>query len=451
MRRRLLRTIPLLLIIAIVGAAAAALTVENYRIPGVGERGSDDILGLRLGLDLAGGAQLIYQAGNEDFQPTADQMEGLIGTISRRIDRLGVAEPSIQLLGEDRLLIQLPGIEDIQQAKDLIGQTAQLEIIERICNDNTCADFEDLETGMTGADMSRAFASQDQVTGRPILSFELNRSAAQQFATLTTRIFQTNGTSDPDQLAFVLDDETLVAAIVNSPILSGNGIIQGRFTPEEVRQLAIQVESGRLPIDITELSSTAVAASLGAQSLEDALIAGGVGLLLVLFFMVAYYRAAGLVAGVALVFYTAIVLAIFKLIPVTLTLAGLAGFILSLGIAVDANILIFERMKEELRIGRTLQLAIQIGFNRAWTSIRDGNISTILIALVLFFFGSGSANSSVTGFAVSLLIGVVISMLTAIFISRYLLGIAAAAGFRRFPRVFCPGGRRGGAAAEGSG
>ena len=451
MRRRLLRTIPLLLIIAIVAAAAAALTVENYRIPGVGERGSDDILGLRLGLDLAGGAQLIYQAGNEDFQPTADQMEGLIGTISRRIDRLGVAEPSIQLLGEDRLLIQLPGIEDIQQAKDLIGQTAQLEIIERICNDNTCTDFEDLETGMTGADMSRAFASQDQVTGRPILSFELNRSAAQQFATLTTRIFQTNGTSDPDQLAFVLDDETLVAAVVNSPILSGNGIIQGRFTPEEVRQLAIQVESGRLPIDITELSSTAVAASLGAQSLEDALIAGGVGLLLVLFFMVAYYRAAGLVAGVALVFYTAIVLAIFKLLPVTLTLAGLAGFILSLGIAVDANILIFERMKEELRIGRTLQLAIQIGFNRAWTSIRDGNISTILIALVLFFFGSGSANSSVTGFAVSLLIGVVISMLTAIFISRYLLGIAAAAGFRRFPRVFSPGGRRGGAAAEGSG
>ena len=451
MRRRLLRTIPLLLIIAIVGVAAAALTVESYHIPGVGDRGSDDILGLRLGLDLAGGAQLIYQAGDEDFQPTEQQMEGLIGTISRRIDRLGVAEPSIQLLGEDRLLIQLPGIEDIQQAKDLIGQTAQLEIIERICNDSACSNFEDLETGMTGADMSRAFASQDQVTGRAILSFELNRSAAQQFATLTTRIFQTNGTNDPDQLAFVLDDETLVAAIVNSPILSGNGIIQGRFTPEEVRQLAIQVESGRLPIDITELSSTAVAASLGAQSLEDALIAGGVGLLLVLFFMVAYYRATGLVAGVALVFYTAIVLAIFKLIPITLTLAGLAGFILSLGIAVDANILIFERMKEELRIGRTLQLAIQIGFNRAWTSIRDGNISTILIALVLFFFGSGSANSSVTGFAVSLLIGVVISMLTAIFISRYLLALLAAAGFRRFPRVFSPGGRRRGAAAEGSG
>lgn len=452
MRRRLLRTIPILIILVIAGAAAAALAVESYRIPGVGERGSEDVLGLRLGLDLAGGAQLIYEAGNEELQPTADQMEGLISAISRRIDRLGVAEPSIQQLGDDRLLIQLPGIEDIQQAKDLIGQTAQLEIIERICNNTGCSDFEDLPTGMTGSDMSRAFATQDQVTGAPILSFELNRGAAQQFATLTTRLYQTRSTSTADQLAFVLDDEVLVSAVVRSAILSGNGIITGAFTPEYVRQLAIQIESGRLPIEITELSSTAVAASLGAQSLEEALIAGGVGLLLVLFFMAAYYRMAGLLAGIALVFYTAIVLAIFKVLPVTLTLAGLAGFILSLGMAVDANILIFERMKEELRIGRTLQLAIQIGFNRAWTSIRDGNVSTVLIALVLFFFGSGSANSSVTGFAVSLLIGVLTSMFTAIFISRRLLTVAAAMGMRRFPAVFSPGGRRSpGPAAEGRG
>ncbi len=451
MRRRILRTLPLLLIIAIVAAAAVALVQQSYRIPGAGQRGSDDILGLRLGLDLAGGAQLIYQAGNEELQPTGEQMEGLITAISRRIDRLGVAEPSVQQLGEDRLLIQLPGIEDIQQAKDLIGQTAQLEIIERVCNNTACTDYEDLATGMTGSEMSRAFATQDQVTGEPILSFELNRSAAQQFATLTTRIFQTNATSTPDELAFVLDDVILVSASVQAPILSGNGVIRGRFTPEEVRQLAIQIESGRLPVEITELSSTTVAASLGARSLDDALIAGGVGLLLVLFFMMAYYRTAGLVAGLALVIYTTIVLAIFKLIPVTLTLAGLAGFILSLGMAVDANILIFERMKEELRIGRTLQLAIQIGFNRAWTSIRDGNVSTVLIALVLFFFGSGSANSSVTGFAVSLLIGVLTSMFTAIFISRYLLAMVAAIGMRRFPAVFSPGGRRASRAAGGGG
>ena len=191
-------------------------------------------------------------------------------------------------------------------------------------------------------------------------------------------------------------------------------------------------------MDIEEISSSLVAASLGAQSLEEALIAGGVGLLLVLFFMTAYYRVSGLVAGMALVCYIIIVLAIFKLIPVTLTLAGLAGFVLSLGMAVDANILIFERLKEELQIGRTVQLAMQIGFNRAWPSIRDGNVSTILIALVLFFFGSGSANSAVTGFAVSLLIGVLTSMFTAIFISRNLLGIVAASWLRRSARLFTP-------------
>lgn len=428
----------LLTIIVIVAVSSLALATDHYHVPGIGERGSDDVLGLRLGLDLAGGTQLMYQAGDENLEPSEDRMEGLVSTISRRIDRLGVAEPTIQRLGQDRLLIQLPGVEDVQAAKDLIGQTAQLEIIERICTNRECLVFEDRETGLTGAEMSRAFASNDQVTGEPILSFELSSGAAGQFAIITQRIFNSNVSDSPDQLAFVLDGEVLVAAGVQSPILSGSGLIRGNFSPEEARQLAIQVESGRLPIDITEISSSVVAASLGAQSLEDALIAGGVGLLLVMVFMVAYYRAAGLVASTALVFYTLIVLAIFKLIPVTLTLAGLAGFILSLGMAVDANILIFERMKEELRIGRTLQLATQIGFNRAWTSIRDGNISTILIALVLFFFGSGSANSSVTGFAVSLLIGVLVSMFTAIFVSKNLLVIVAGTALRRFPRLFSP-------------
>lgn len=448
---RQLRWKSLLAIIVIVGLASAALFVPNYRIPFIGERGADDILGLRLGLDLAGGTQLVYQAGSEDLAPTDEQMEGLVGTISRRIDRLGVAEPSIQRLGDDRLLIQLPGVEDVQQAKDLIGQTAQLEIVERICGDIACATYEDISTGLSGADMERASPVQDQTTGQSVLSFELKRNAAQQFAVLTQRIFSTLNTEAPDQLAFVLDGETLVSAVVRGPILAGLGQIEGNFTPEEARQLAIQVESGRLPVDITELSSSLVAASLGAQSLENALAAGGIGLILVLFFMAAYYRVSGLVAGVALVAYIILVLSVFKLIPVTLTLAGLAGFILSLGMAVDANILIFERVKEELQVGRTVQLAMQTGFNRAWPSIRDGNVSTILIALVLFFFGSGSANSAVTGFAVSLLIGVLISMFTAILISRNLLGIAAATpGLRRAVRLFTPdAGRRRGAAQAG--
>ena len=449
---RRLRWKSLLTIVIIMAVAFSSLLVQKIDLSAgffQFQRGSDDILGLRLGLDLAGGTQLIYQAGSEDFPPTPEQMEGLISTITRRVDRLGVAEPSIQQLGTDRLLIQLPGVEDIQQAKALIGRAAVLQIIERICNDGfapgACSDsvpgsFEDRETGLDGSNMARASANQDPTTGRPVLVFELNNDSAAAFALLTQRLFSTRTTTPthPDQLAFVLDGDVLVSATVQSAILAGNGQITGNFTPEDVRRLAIQIESGRLPIDITELSSSLVAASLGAESLEDALVAGLVGLALVLLFMAAYYRASGVVAAVALIFYTAMVLAIFKLIPVTLTLAGLAGFIVSLGMAVDANILIFERMKEELRIGRTLPFAIQIGFNRAWTSIRDGNVSTLLIAGVLFLFGTSTANSPVTGFAVSLMIGVLMSMFTAIFISRNLLAIVGGTALARWPNLFTP-------------
>jgi preprotein translocase subunit SecD len=414
------------------------------------ERGTGEILGLTLGLDLAGGTHLVYQAGDEEFKPTAQQMEGLVANIQRRVDSLGVTEPSIQQLGDDRLVIQLPGIEDSDEAQRIIGETAQLDIIERICLDGfapgDCTNevpgsFEDRETGLSGADVARTSAGTDQVTNLPILLFELNRSAAGRFADITQRLFETRATTSPDQLAFVLDGNALIAAVVNSAILGGNGQIAGNFSADDVRRLSIQIESGRLPIEITEISSSVVAASLGAESLEDALVAGLVGLGLVLFFMIAYYRMAGLVAALALVIYTTMVLAIFKIIPVTLTLAGLGGFILSLGMAVDANILIFERMKEELRIGRNLQFATQIGFSRAWQSIRDGNISTLLIAIVLFLF-AGAANSAVRGFAIVLIIGVSTSMFTAIVITRVLLSVVVSSALKRFPRLFTPEGPR---------
>ncbi len=443
---------PLTMII-LVGGSFAALAVKNIDLGGF-ERGSSDPLGLSLGLDLVGGIHLVYQAGEEGFEPTADQMSGLVDNITRRVNKLGVAEPSIQQMGSDRLVIQLPGLENEEQAKSLIGQTALLEIVRRVCtaypcNDTAPENFTDHLTGLTGADMSSAFAGTSTVTSEPILLFELNRGAASQFADLTTDLFNTNiAGGTPDQLAFSMDGEVLVSAVVSSPILAGSGQINGNFNPEEVRQLAIQVESGRLPIEITELSSDFVAASLGADSLDQALEAGLIGLALVLLFIIAYYRLAGLVAAVALVFYTAMVLAIFKLLPVTLTLAGLAGFILSLGMAVDANILIFERMKEEIRIGRSLPFAVQIGFNRAWTSIRDGNVSTLIIAAILFFFGSSGANSSVTGFAVALTIGVLLSMFTAIVISKKMLALAVGTPLRKWPRAFSPEGYKGGSAAE---
>jgi len=439
--------------IILVGGSFATLAVKNIDL-GSFERGSSEPLGLSLGLDLVGGIHLVYQAGENGFEPTADQMAGVVDKITRRVNKLGVAEPSIQQLGTDRLVIQLPGLEDEEAAKSLIGSTALLEIVERICTAYPCdetapGNFTDQPTGLSGSDMSTAFAGTNTVTGEPILLFELNRGAASKFADLTTKLFNTNvvgGT--PDQLAFRMDGVVLVAAVVSSPILAGSGQINGNFSAEEVRKLAIQVESGRLPIEITELSSAFVAASLGADSLDQALQAGLIGLALVLFFMIAYYRLAGLVAAVALVFYTAMVLAVFKLFPVTLTLAGLAGFIISLGMAVDANILIFERMKEEIRIGRTLPFAVQIGFNRAWTSIRDGNVSTLIIAAVLFFFGSSGANSSVTGFAVALTIGVLISMFTAIVISKKMLGLAVGTSLGKWPRAFSPEAYKGGSAAE---
>jgi preprotein translocase subunit SecD len=446
--------------VILITGSFTALAFQDLKI-GSFERGSDEVLGLSLGLDLVGGIQLVYQAGDVDFIPTPSQMQGLVANITRRVNGLGVSEPNIQQLGDDRIMIQLPGLEDEEAARKLIGQTAELEIIERICLSYPCGEdnpgsVNDLLTGLTGADMTGAFASTDSVTGQPILLFELNRGAAQQFAEITNRIFQTYvpSTGQGNRLTFVLDRDllcdapllpgcrTLVSAVVTSPILAGNGVISGSFTPEEVRDLAIQIEAGRLPVPITPLSSDFVAASLGADSLDQAIQAGLVGLLLVLFFMVAYYRISGLVAGFSLLFYMALVLAIFKLIPVTLTLAGLAAFILSLGMAVDANILIFERMKEEIRVGRSLQFATQIGFNRAWTSIRDGNVSTLLIAAVLFFFGSSGANSAVTGFAVALAIGVTTSMFTAIVVSKKSLAFAVGTPFKRWPRLFSPEGHK---------
>ena len=441
---RLLRKWAVILILLMVGGGATALTIKQLDIPVPGgnfERGSDDVLGLQLGVDLAGGAHLVYEAGDAENPPTADQMEGLIRIIRTRVDKLGASEPVIQKLGDNRFVIQLPGVNDVERAKDIIGQTASLEWIERVCEDLACAQFEDRATGLTGEDLSSAFAGQDHVTGENVLFFELKGGAARTFAELTTRLYNTRDTGNPDQLAIFLDDTELVSAIINTPILSGSGQITGGIPPfsaQEARDLAIQLESGRLPIEIRVISEQVVGPSLGAKSLEQSLTAGIVGLALVLFFMAAYYRGAGVVAAASMVIYTVIVLAVFKLVPVTLILAGVAGFVLSMGMAVDANILIFERMKEELRVGRTLSFAIQVGFNRAWPSIRDGNISTLIISAILYWFGTTFAATAVTGFAVALFIGVATSMFTAIFISRRLLGMIASTPLRRVLWLFTP-------------
>ena len=528
----------ILIIIAVIGISAYSLTFQNIDVRALGirfERGSDAILGMRLGLDLQGGSHLVYQArgskeltitfeetvsdleavnavfndigkteasvrqGSEDnvaivrvntinpasldaqgnvvkeddqdiirnalgeqiapvevmtiqdipANPTTDQMDGVLDTIARRINPFGVTEPVIQLMDNNRILVQLPGVRDVEEVKKLIGQTARLEFKERNCLQVTgltlpsgeviypCElpdNHVDQETGLTGEDLARAYAGTHQTKGTPIVNVQFNSRGTRLFADLTTRLSGTN-----NRFAVFLDENEIVAPVVNQPILAGAAFIEGpTFTPERVHTIAIQLESGRLPIPIEVVQEQDVDAVLGAESLRKSLIAGIVGLCLVLLFMVMYYRMAGLVAALALLIYTAAVISVFKMVPITLTLAGVAAFILSIGMAVDANILIFERMKEELRLGRTLTSAIDIGFSRAWTSIRDGNVSTLIICAILFWFGQRLGASLIAGFALTLGIGVTLSMFSALTVSKTLLNLLNFSPLGRRSGIFSP-------------
>ena len=364
----------------------------------------------------------------------------------------------------------------IQEAKDLIGGTAQLVFKERQCLasevelrarlglgggelsaedqgelgralNTSCSPIErggegrfvDRDIGLTGEDLSKAFPGRDPTTNVPIVHVEFNSTGTRIFRDLTERLFSIGQLG---RIAMFLDEEEISAPTVQSPIRDGRGIITGGFNREEARTLAIQLDSGRLPVPLKLIRESSVDALLGADSLRKSLIAGLVGLGLVLLFMVIYYRVAGLVAATSLLVYAVILLAIFKLIPVTLTLSGIAGLVLSIGIAVDANILIFERMKEEIRTGRTLASSMEVGFRRAWNAIRDSNVSTIITCLILWWFGSRMGTPIVTGFALTLLIGVLVSMFTAIMVSRNMLQILAFTPLGKRMALFTPEPRR---------
>ena len=635
MVRRYLRT--LVIIVILVSLGTAALAVQEIKINDF-ERGEDTILGLKLGLDLQGGSHLVYKAALVDpdsgveIPPTPEQMDALLTTIERRVNGAGLGEPILQLIGEDRLLVQLPGLKDPGRAKRLIGETARLEFKHRIldverelenlkpdqilsfqvgtvligetsnefgipefrlgtstepiilfsdsieekgtstdltnststsdtidCKANSASDAEEIaapaiviefdETGMdemkvvadrlreslvsrgglasvytnfltiavegqaeqslliplqpiqrlpdgtalvlptdslikripndnkflinlafsastiedvmerftpdakivlgeligamdegiglSGEDLARAYPGQHQSSGLPIVNIEFNSEGTRKFGEITTDIAGT-----PDLLAIVLDEEELIAPAVNQPITRGVAFIQGRdFTFERVSEISLLLEGGRLPIPITLIQERDIDAILGADSLAKSVVAGVVGLALVLVFMILYYRIPGIVASVALVIYGILLLSVFKILTVTLTLSGVAAVILSIGMAVDANILIFERMKEELRVGRTLLSSINIGFNRAWPAIRDGNVSTLITCAILFWFADTLGATIVQGFALTLAIGVSISMFTAIIVSRTLLRIMTVTWFSRFHLMFVPSGK----------
>ncbi|MFM9106717.1 MAG: protein translocase subunit SecD [Chloroflexota bacterium] len=399
---------------------------------------------IRQGLDLQGGLQVVLQA-----EPVAgqtldrDTLEGTRATLERRVNGLGVSEPVIQIRGNDQIIVELPGVDDPQQAVEVLQQTALLEIIDpqgqylapgtvvdtslgpadRGTGDGASAtpvaasDTGEpagpvYETIVSGSDLRDAYVATGNTGFGQVVGFELQGDGADKFYDFTS-------TNLGQPMSIVIDKTVISSPQVNGAI-SDRGIIEG-VAPKEVANLVIQLKAGALAVPLELAQSRTVGPTLGKDSIDRSILAGIVGLGTVALFMILYYRLPGVISVVALLIYTAITFSLFKIIPVTLTLAGIAGFILSIGMAVDANVLIFARLKEELRSGRPLGQAIEAGFDHAWPSIRDSNISTMITTVILYFFGRYTGTSIITGFALTLFLGVVVSMFTAIIVTRTLL------------------------------
>lgn len=389
------------------------------------------------GLDLQGGLQVLLEAdvpAEESVDP--GDMTAARQIISQRVNGLGVAEPLVQVEGERRILVELPGISDAEQAIDVIRETALLEFIDTgdtPLPEGTCVrtslnegrpspcEEEDggqpapmFETVLTGGSLRNATAETDQF-GRTFVAFQMTPDGADVLGAHT-------GQNIGRFLTIVLDKRVISSPRIEAAI-SNEGTITGNFSLEEARNLALQLRFGRLPVPLRIESTREIGATLGQLSIESSIRAGVIGVAMVLLFMLIYYRLPGLLADVALLIYALINFAIFKWLAVTLTLPAITGFLLSTGMAVDANILVFERMKEELRRGSGLRNAVVAGFDRAWTSIRDSNIATLVICGVLWGFGRNFGASTVQGFAITLAIGVSISMFTALIVTRTFVGL----------------------------
>ncbi|HRI56237.1 MAG TPA: protein translocase subunit SecD [Anaerolineae bacterium] len=401
-------------------------------------------LELKQGLDLQGGLQVLLEADPTALAaqttPDRDPMEAAKVIVENRVNALGVSEPLVQRQGANRIIVELPGIDDPDQAIATLRGTGLLEFVamgqqfvpagtrietsfgggpsattgitstQALLNPETGEPF---TTIMTGADLRTAKVGFDNLTNSPLIVFELGDSGRQIFRDYTSQ-------NIGNVVAIVMDKVVLSAPTIRA-VIDGSGEISGQFTLDEANSLAVQMQYGALPVALNVVDTRSVGATLGADSVDKSITAGIIGVLVVLLFMVVYYRVPGALADVALILFVLINLAIFKLLPVTLTLPGIAGFLLATGTAVDANVLIFERMKEEVRGGKSLRAAVDAGFNRAWTSIFDSNLSTLITAAILIYFGSAFGASSVRGFAITLAIGVMVSMFTAVFATRVLM------------------------------
>lgn len=391
MKRRT-RTSPVFFIVlSLVLVAASALFLANW------ERY------IKKGLDLEGGVYILYEAKSVgDTEVDYDAIQRAMTIIRNRIDELGLTEPVLQTEGERRIRIELPGIEDQAQAMEIIGKTAQLTFVSP-----------EGDVLLTGGDLKTAYFTRGQ-RNEPLVALEFNEEGKEKFAEATEKYLG-------KQIAIELDNELISAPTVQAVIEEGNAVITNIPTAEEASALALMLRSGALPVELEELETRSVGPVLGENALRLSLSAGLIGLAVVMLFMLFYYKFAGLVADISLAVYLALVFLILTLLNATLTLPGIAGLILSIGMAVDANILIFERIKEELQAGKTTFTAINSGFSRALRAIIDSNITTVIAALVLFIVTTGT----VRGFALVLLIGIFSSVISAIYLTRYLLRLAA--------------------------
>lgn len=389
---------------------------------------------LMLGLDLVGGAQLTFHAippapGQE---VNKDAISGLIKVFENRVNASGTSEANVQQVGKDRVLVEIPGA-DPEIVKRRLLRTAFLEFKEpaKVINPKPGGvvdpkkpdDYVWYSSGVTGKDLKKAQAVSDGA-GNWLISFSLKGPAIEKFGKLTERLIG-------QPLAIFLDGKLISSPTVRSAITGGEGQIEGRFTAEEAQDLAVQLNAGALPVPVKIIQERSVGATLGQDSINKSLVAGTYGIFLVILFMIVFYRLPGIIASFALLLYTLVTISIFEH-TITLTLAGIAGFILSIGMAVDANILIFERTKEELRAGKNFFNAIDAGFERAFSSIFDSNVNTLIACFVLLIFGTGL----IRGFAISLAIGVLVSMFSAIFVTKTMLSLVTKLEIFRKPVLF---------------
>ena len=453
------RDISWLVIIVSLTAFSAWVSLPNnpgirIDLDGDGNPLIDKPIAVRQGLDLAGGLKVLLEADlPEGVEPDRTAMNEVRRIVEDRIDSLGALEPVVQLQGERRIIVELPGYEDPERAVDLIRGTALLEFVEmdfplpagtRIKTDYlaqraeaaglplptpTAAPTPEGEgdgaeappepeepvyhTVMTGDILQSADVSVGQ-TSEIVVTFALTSEGRREFAAYTSA-------HTGDILGIVLDGMVISAPTINEPITNGRGMIRGNFDLDSARQLATQLRYGALPIPLRVDSTSTVGPTLGQISVEQSIRAGIIGIAVVLLFMLIYYRLPGVSAALALVIFALLNFAIYKLVPVTLTLPAITGFLISVGTAVDGNILIFERMKEELRAGKDVDLAVRTGFNRAWASIRDSNLSTIIICAVLYAFGTSFGAAAVRGFAVTLALGLAVNLFTAVTVTRTFL------------------------------